>query len=311
MSAKQLLRLGLVFLGLMLLWGVAAIGRHRGSAPDSGDRLRLPFVARSAVDTVVLARAADTVVLARRDSTTWTANGFPASATTISDLLGALEDTTAGSELVAEQRASYAELGVDSAGGTRMRVGSRAKTLLELIAGHRSADFSGGYARLPDQERTYLVHGRLVETATRPADDWRDHRIAEVRGDSVGSIEVSRGPKRYTLRRTGTTWTLPTGTADSNRVAGFLSAYRRVEAAGFATPAQTDSARFNPPDRRVRLLRRDGTPLLTLMFDSTAGGMWVRSDTGKIVYRVDAYIADQLAPADSTLRPPPPPKKKR
>jgi hypothetical protein len=84
-----------------------------------------------------------------------------------------------------------------------------------------------------------------------------------------------------------------------------------VEAAGFATPAQTDSARFSPPDRRVRLLRRDGTPLLTLAFDSTGGGMLVRSDTGKIVYRVDAYIADQLAPVDSTLRPPPPPKKKR
>jgi len=38
--------------------------------------------------------------------------------------------------------------------------------------------------------------------------------------------------------------------------------------------------------------------------------MWVRSDTGKIVYRVDAYLADQLSPADSTLRPPPPKKKR-
>jgi hypothetical protein len=261
------------------------------------------------VDTIVLTRATDTVILARKDSTTWTANGFPASVPAINDLLGALADTTAGSELVAERRASQAGLGVDSAGGTRMRVKSRGKTLLELVAGHRSADFSGGYARLPDQERTYLVHGRLVETATRPADDWRDHRIAEVQGDSVGSIEVSRGAKRYTLERKGSGWALSTGTADSSRVAGFLSAYRRVEAGGFATPAQADSARFNPPDRRVRLSRRDGMPLLTLVFDSTAGGMWVRSDTGKIVYRVDSYIADQLAPADSALRPPPPPKK--
>ena len=64
-------------------------------------------------------------------------------------------------------------------------------------AGNRSPDFSGGYARLPDQEPTYLVHGRLVEAATRPADDWRDHRIAAVPADTIGGVEVARGARRY------------------------------------------------------------------------------------------------------------------
>jgi hypothetical protein len=42
--------------------------------------------------------------------------------------------------------------------------------------------------------------------------------------------------------------------------------------------------------------------MLTLLFDSTASGFWVRPDTGTTVYRMDAFTADRLAPADSTLK---------
>jgi hypothetical protein len=311
MSAKQLLRLVLVFLGLLLLWGAAALTRRHGNAAGAGEALRLPVIPRAAVDTIVLAKASDSVVLARKDSAAWTANGFPASLQAVNDLLAALADSGAGNELVAERRSSQADLGVDSAGGTRVRVRSKGKSLLELIAGHRSPDFSGGYARLPHQERTYLLHGRLVESATRPIDDWRDHRIATVPGDSIGVVEILRGATRYQLRRAGAKWTLSSGGAvDSSRVAGLLATYRTIEAGGFASPTQADSARFSPPDRRVRLLRKDGSPLLTLMFDSTASGMRVKSDTGKVVYTMDAYTADQLVPADSSLRPPHAPAKR-
>jgi hypothetical protein len=54
----------------------------------------------------------------------------------------------------------------------------------------------------------------------------------------------------------------------------------------------------------VRLLRKDGTPLLTLLFESTAAGFWVRPDTSKTIYRIESWTADRLAPADTTLRKP-------
>jgi hypothetical protein len=308
-SAKQLIRLVLVFLGLLVLWGAAALGRRHGTAKAGGEALRLPAVARTAVDSIVLAKSGASVVLARKDSTAWTANGFPAAMPAVNELLDALADSSASSELVAERKSSQTGLGVDSANGTWMRVRSKGKSLLELVAGNRAPDFSGGYARLPDQERTYMVHGRLVEAATRPADDWRDHRIAVVPADSIGAVEVARGARRYALERKGAQWSLSTGgTVDSSRAAMLLSSYKTIEAGGFATAAQADSARFTPPDRRLRLLRKDGSPLLTLLFDSTAAGVRVKSDTGKTVYTMDAYVADQLVPPDSSLRPPRPAK---
>lgn len=303
MSARQLIRLALVFLALLVLWAAAALGRHRTAKSGSGEALRLPAMTRRAVDTIVLARPADTVVLARKDTSAWTANGFPAAPQAVGDLFGALADTSSGSELVAERRASQTALGVDSAGGTRVRVRGGGRTLADLVVGHRSSDFSGGYARLADQERTYLVHGRLVELLTRPGDEWRDHRIAAVPADSIGAVEVSRGARRYELRQAGSGFALsPGGPADSSRAASLLAAFGTVQASGFASAAQADSARFTHPHRQVRVLRKDGSPLLTLLFDSTAAGLWVRSDTGKTIYRMDAYEADQLTPADTSLK---------
>jgi hypothetical protein len=302
-SAKQLLRLLLIFGALLLVWGATALARRREVGPAGAVRFRLPTITRSKVDTVVLARPGDTAILARKDTGTWTVNGHPASTRAVDDLFEALADSAPRSELVAEQKVSHAALGVDSAGGTRVRIMGGGRSLADLVVGHMSPEFSGGYVRRADQEPTWLVRGRLVDVLTRRSDDWRDRRIAGVTTDSVGSVEVTRGKRHYSLRRAGSGWTLsPGGKADSAQAASLVGAYKTVDASGFATATQADSAHFSSPDRRTRLLRQDGTPMLTLLFDSTASGFWVRPDTGTTVYRMDAFTADRLAPADSTLK---------
>jgi hypothetical protein len=45
-----------------------------------------------------------------------------------------------------------------------------------------------------------------------------------------------------------------------------------------------------------------GIPLLELELDSTSGGFWLRRAAGAPVYRVSEWEADELVPADSTLR---------
>jgi len=82
-----------------------------------------------------------------------------------------------------------------------------------------------------------------------------------------------------------------------------LAALEHVEASGFASPAQTDSARFNPADRSVRALRKDGPPLLALVFDSMPAGFWARGDSGRVVYRMETWATDRLTPAENALRP--------
>lgn len=302
MSTKQLLRLAVLLVVLLLVWGAAALASRRGGTAP-GDVFRLPKIRRGVVDTVLLARAGDTALLARKDSSTWTVNGHAASSQSIAELFDALEDTTSTGDLVAERKTSHAGLGVDSATGTHVKVRGHGQTLTDLVAGKRSADFAGGYVRRADQESTWQMPGRLVDILSRKSEEWRDRRIASVKADSIAAIEVSRGARRYTLRRSGSTWALvPGGAADSSRAADLASAYGSVTAEGFATDAQADSVRFGQPDRTAHVLRKDGTPIVTLLFDSTKGGFWVKPDTGRTIYRIEAWTADRLAPADSTVR---------
>ena len=84
--------------------------------------------------------------------------------------------------------------------------------------------------------------------------------------------------------------------ADSAAVAQLLERFRRVTAAGFATDRQTDSLRFDRPQRRVGVRGAGGRLLLALAFDSAAGRFWVRRANSGTVYRLDVWQVDQLTP---------------
>jgi hypothetical protein len=302
MTPKQLARLALVLGALLLLWGAASLARRGSRGPSESDRFAIPAVARDSADSVIITRPADTMVLARHESTAWMVNGHPASQSAIQELFTALADTARRTELVAGRAASHSALGVDSAKGTRVRIVRGDSTVAELVQGNRGPSLDGGYFRAAGDSAVYLVGGNLAQVLERSQDEWRDRGVAEVAADSVARIEISRGKRSYVVRRDGAGWVLGSGPADSAAVAGLLADYRRVEAAGFATVAQADSASFARPDRRAALLRADGTPLVTLALDSTANGFWLRAGKDSTVYRVDTWFADRLTPADSTLR---------
>nr|MBA3317728.1 DUF4340 domain-containing protein [Gemmatimonadales bacterium] len=303
MTPAQLARLAMVLAGLLLLWGAASLARRGSWDLSESDRFAIPALTRDAADSVIISRTSDTTRLVRRDSTAWTVDGHPASETAISELFAALSDTAKRSELVAGKSSSHSGLGVDSAKGARIRILRGDSTLVNLVQGNRGPGLDGGYFRAAEDSAVYLVSGKLAEVLERPADDWRERKIAGIASDSVARIEVSRGKRSYALRRDGAGWALLTGgPADTTAVAALLADYSQVEAAGFASKAQADSATFARPDRRTTLRRADGTALLTLAFDSTANGFWVRAGNDSTVYRMDTWSADRLAPADSTLR---------
>ncbi len=303
MTPRHLARLAMVLGALLLLWGGASLARRGSRGPSESDRFAIPTVARDSADSVIITRPADTTRLVRRDSTTWVVNGHPASQTAVQELFTALADTSRRTERVAGRPASHSALGVDSAKGARVRIVRSDSTVADLVQGNRGPGLDGGYFRAAGDSAVYLVAGTLAQVLERSTEEWRDRRIAGVAADSVARIEISRGSRSYAVRRDGGGWTLASGgRADSAAVAAMLADYRQVEAAGFATRAQGDSARFTRPDRRAALLRADGTPLVSLAFDSTGNGFWVKAGGDSTVYRVDTWFADRLAPADSTLR---------
>jgi hypothetical protein len=303
MSPKQLARLAMVLGALLLLWGAASLAPPGCGGPSQSDRFALAAIPRDSVDSIIIQRAADTARLARVDSASWTVNGHRASPSAVQDILAALGDTARRSELAGGRSASHQGFGVDSAKGTRIRVVSGDSTVADLVQGHRGPALEGGYFRFSGDSAVYLVSGNLAQALEQSSDELRDKKVAGVTADSVARVEVTRGRHSYALKRDGAAWTLvPGGRADSAAVAELLASYRQVDAAGFATPAQAKSAQFGRPDGRLAVLRADGSPLLSLVFDSTATGFWARAAGDSTVYRLDTWSVDRLAPSDSALK---------
>lgn len=284
---------------LVLLWGAVAVASRGGR--DAEQRLRLPRIATTDVDTVMFAGARDTVVLARAGKA-WQVNGYPSDPQLIEELITALRDTAAAGDLVAKSASSYPRLGMDSASARHVRVVAHGATMLDVVAGKPGVVYGTGYLRLAADPAVYLVRSTLPRIAERQVDGWRDKRIAAIPADSVSKIEIQRGTRRYALVREGAGWALaPRKATDSMAVANFLRALADIRAAGFASPGQADSVKFSPPRRRLRVIGRDGAPRIALVFDSTAAGRWVRADSGGTVWQLEPWGVDQLTPADSTL----------
>lgn len=303
MTARQLRRLAVALVVVVLFWGAAEI-LGRGS-DELGGAFTLPALTAADVDTVRITRPADTVVLAKHSATAWTANGYAASPDAITGLFDALTKSAVG-EKAAQSAASHARMGVDSAQGKRLRFVKGRAVVAELVVGERGPGWQGAYVRRADSDEVYLVRGELATFAERILDDWRDKRIAEVTPDSVREVRVQlrgRGGRgSYTLRRTNGEWRLASGgVADSAAVQRMLDQYRNLNAGSFPTPAQLDSVDFVRPDRRVTLVGRTG-PIVELLFDSTSYWWSVKRTDRETVYRLENWRVDQMLPADSTLR---------
>jgi hypothetical protein len=299
MSAEFLRKVGIALGVLLVVWLGARL--LRGSGRDTSRPFTPTKLDRSAVDAITVTRATDTVRLVKHGAT-WTVNGYPAAKGSPDDLLAALADTAARGEVIAESATSHAQLGVDSASARRIVAKQGDRTLLTYFVGKRGPNYESAYLRLPGQTVVYQVKGRLVEFAEKKVDDWRDKQIVAVEPDSLTGVEVHRGKASYSLAKSGKEWKVNGGAADSAAVAGLLNQFRHLEASGFASGAQTDSAKFDPADRTIRLVGTGGRPVATLAFDSTANGFWVKRDTVSTIYRIDQYTGNQLAPADSTLK---------
>ena len=309
MSAKQLLRLAAVLVAVLLLWGAVALGSKR--TEDKADLASiLPKLDTSAIDTIAITGPNDTAILVRgRGAAGWQVNGHPTNPQAVSELLRGLADTEQAPELVARSTSSHARLRVSDDSGRRVRLISHGRTLGDLIAGKQTVETDGIYLRRAGAQEVYLLRSGLATALNRSSQEWRNHTIAGVTPDSIASIQISRGGRSYSLRRRGAKWAFASGApVDSARVAELLSSYREVKASGFSDKAQQDSLRSSKARRTARLLDAQGGPLLSLVFDSLASGVWVRVSPGTTgtptdeAYRLESWTADQLTPADSSLR---------
>jgi hypothetical protein len=300
MSSGLLRRIAVALGVLVVMWLTLRVVRD--FTRQEGATLPPVRIDTAEVDTIRIERPADTIQLTR-DGASWSVNGYPAIGARVAEALDAATDTTAAPELVAENPTSHQQLGLDSAQARSLTILTGPSTALTYLVGKRGASFASAYIRRPGRNNVFQVNGTLVDVVERSVEDWRDRTIVRTDPDSLGAIEVEWKGGSYRLTRRDTTWVLGDNLpADAAAVNRLTARYRTLETNGFVTAAESDSADFAFPDRRVRLLDLKRQAMATLLFDSTASGFWVRRDTVSTVFRLDRATVEQLTPPDSTLQ---------
>jgi hypothetical protein len=194
-------------------------------------------------------------------------------------------------------------MGVDSVGGRRVRIFGAGQTKVDLLIGERGPDYQSSFVRRPGEPRVYLRYGPFAGYIDRSVDDWREHRMANLKADSVARIDVQRKTKRYGLLKKDGKWQFADGTAvDTAAVSRFLKNLSPLTATGFASDSEARKIKFSNPDLRLTVKDAKGATLVNLVADSMPNGYWVRADSGGPIYRNGVWVADEMAPADTTLR---------
>lgn len=299
MNSAQFKRIVVVFVVVLLLWGTLEIvGKARAERETAS---LLPAIERNDLDLVRIERESDTIEL-RLSADTWTVNGYAASSDAVQELFDVVVEPVDG-ELIATGAGVHVQMGVDSVTGKRLEFRRGEQLVAAVIFGKRGRGFNTSYVRPVGELSVYQYKGRLTSLVDRRIEDWRDKVIVQVEADSVGRVAARRGHERFSLQRVDDGWRLnSTEEADSGAVARMLDRYGSVTASGFPTEAQADAVDFRRPDRAITLLGLTGDTLAALLLDSTQAGFWVRHASGGTVYKILQWTADQLVPADSTLR---------
>jgi len=301
MNPKQLKRIAFALVIVLFLWGLSEI--LGGDPNDTETGVVLPALDSSEIDLVVFETDSTRVTIARSGNA-WTVNGFPLSRDALDELFAAVADSAA-IELVATSAVVHDRMGVDSVSGIRVNFTGGGEPIATVLFGNAGREPGSRYVRRDGSNFVYAFTGPLTQLVARPVDQWRDRQIMDISPDSVARVVVERGGTRYSLFRDGSQWRFGSGSpADSSAVNRLVQWYQTLDATGFATEAQVaDTVDFDPPDRRVTLLGARGDTLTSLVFDSTASAYFVQQVSGGYVYRIVQWRADQMAPADSTLRP--------
>src|ERR1041385_4581093 len=185
MTPRQLKIIGLVLLVALALWGASEL-LTRKSDKTMGQRL-FPAMTASDVDSIVIMRKTDTVRLVKKNAL-WTVNGQLASGTEMEGFFKQLADT-APPEIAAENSASHQRMGVDSTNSRRVRIYGGGQPKVDLLVGERGPDYQSSYVRRPNEQRVYLRYGPFAGFVDRGVDDWREHKMANVKADSVARVD--------------------------------------------------------------------------------------------------------------------------
>lgn len=212
-----------------------------------------------------------------------------------------------GAQLVAQNRASHARMGVDAENGTEVQFLLGNSVQERFIVGIGSQTVALCYLRRENRDNVYSVPCRFSDLFASDPDAWRDPTILPLPLEALGSFTL-RYPHQtpeevltVSISETAPFFHLQTEggpiQANTQATASILGAVQALRATGFATEAEAARLNFDIPDASLLLEPRKGLTVATvriLFLERDEETYWVRNTASPTVYIADRQVVEAI-----------------
>ena len=174
-----------------------------------------------------------------------------------------------------------------------------------LLIGEKTPTGTDLYAKLPDENRVFLISGFLETTFDRTPFHLRDKTILEIDTQAIDRLEVSTADTTIEVIKTGGRWKLTkplVARADYGTVQGLLGRLSTAQMQSIAANNPDDLTEYGLAESDITVTLGTGSAVAKLSFGTHTGDseVYAKDLSRSTVFTVDTSLTDELkkAPAD-------------
>jgi len=169
-----------------------------------------------------------------------------------------------------------------------------------LLVGDKTPTGGDLYARLPENNKVFLISGYLDTTFNKKPFDFRDKTILKFERDAVDTVEIVSASGPIQIAKSGPTWNLTKPLAAGGEYAAVEGLIGRLQSGQMKSIAAKDASDLKPygldkPEATVTLAA--GSARATLLVGKAApeaGTVYAKDASRPEIFTVEGALADEL-----------------
>ena len=186
--------------------------------------------------------------------------------------------------VVDENASDVTQYGLEPA---RIEVGFRTKgaqDMRRILLGEKTPTGGDLYARLPDQQRVFLVSSFLDTTFNKNTFALREKGVITIDRDTIDGVDIAAGARSIRLAKSGTEWRIVqplAGRADFAAVEGALERLSSAQMQGIVAPEGGDLKRYKLDPPVATFTAMTGSSRAALLFGETENALMYAKDASR------------------------------
>lgn len=309
MKKKQLLTLGIILIGLLLVVLVFENPFKKSDYQMKVEESTALFsnFKKDQVTKVEIHATGETTTLSKQDSG-WVVSSmdnYPADSDSVDELFTKVGEFN-NTNLVSDNPKNQAEFQVDSSGVEVKLMAADDKVLAHLFVGKNTPGFLSSYVRVADSNNVYIGKGYLQSVFDKGTRTWKDRTIFDFNKGVVTQINITSPEETIELRLDAENkWQMLQPMASSvsqTEIDNLLTTFSKLATDDFAEEKELSEYGLDSPTSSISANLNDGTTAILHVGKEEGGKLYVKSSDNNTIFMLFKSNVDNLIKKSETLK---------